>query len=305
MSNITQSSSLPALADGKTCRHVQMLYVTLSIQVIICISGTLSNALACIVIARSKRLHTTFNALVLALAAGDLLASSVTTPLSHLLGQFYLRSVYWLDTPLCNTAIFFLHVPKWHSLLIMTEMPFIRTFGVASRRPWKPSKYVMGGIIIFNIVTTTLYSAYRSFFSKMNICSSLTNADVSGRMTLNVGVFMLFFVILTLAYVWLYVIARKRSAVIAPAMRNNQMGVTRYDIITLRASIIIVVSYVLYHIPYILYSLLLDIGATNDQSYCAHSFVVVFSSMSYVGNTIIVCWTSKDYRKHVLMTLNY
>ena len=307
MDNLTQLSlfsTTDSLTNEDQSSHciIQILYTTFTIQTCICIFGTSFNCLVCIIIAKFNHLHTTFNALVFTLAAGDLLASAVAIPVATTLGHTFLINKHSLQEPLCTVSVFLLHLPKWHSLLIMTEMPIIRAIGVTTRRPWKPTKYTIFGIIIFNVFATVTFSVYRGFFTE-TICQCVGHTEKNGHMLLNVAVFVMLFVTLAGAYAWLSLITRKRAAKIAPAVRANKMPMSRFDIITLRTSIIIVLSYIVFHVPYILYTLLLDIGTTDNHSYCSHSFVVVCTSLTYIANPVIFYCTSKDCRMYVLVLL--
>ena len=117
------------------------------------------------------------------------------------------------------------------------------------------------------------YSAYKCF-SKNNICSRIREQFKGRRydMLTNITVFLSLYLILLFAYVVLAIVTRHRAAAIA---RRDRSG-NRFEIATLRACAVTVVCHIVFHLPYLFYTLALHFGISDDHSYYTNAFVVSF-----------------------------
>ena len=281
--------------------HYVMYYFTITMQLLVCLFGSLGNTLLCTTVVYFKRLHSPFNGLVFALSTGNFFASVVAMPIAFTLAR-HQHMYNSLQTIWCPLSSFLLNLFKWHAVLIMAEMAIIRASNVCISRRWRPSKCTSVIIEIVNVTATFSFALYR-IFSNNNICVK-QHADDQNHTLLNVAVFSILYVTLVVGYVILSVITHKLAAALPHADgRNRRFYNNRFEIATLRASLSIVMAYLLLHLPYIVYTLILYFGLTNDQSYYTHSFLVSIFSMSNVTDTIILLMTSPVYRKHVFLLL--
>ena len=275
--------------------HYWMLYITLALQLVLFVFGSLSNTLFCVIFIRYPRLHTPFNMLAFALCANDLLAS-ITVPVgsARTLLQHTTRSV---ETPLCKYYnCFFLNLCKWFAVLIMVEMAVIRARCVIANRRYQVHKRTIQILIVLNCLASGAFSAYRCIFSNNSICIQNNNQDMGHSRLLNISVFLSLFIILALGYATLTVVTHRRAT--ASGRSNN-----RYEIATLRASAIIVLTYLGLHLPYITHTILLHIGINEDRSYYTHNFLAQILLMSYLADSFILLITSSEYRKHIKLLL--
>ena len=72
--------------------HQYMFYHALTIQLVICVCGILSNALFGVTFIRYPNLHTPFNTLAFALCVNDFFASLIAMPTVHALGHYQHRT---------------------------------------------------------------------------------------------------------------------------------------------------------------------------------------------------------------------
>ena len=295
MDNGTSSNDSLTFPPSQEPYHKYMLYTTFVIQMFVITFGTFNNALFCFVIVRFPHLHTKFNALAFAVSAGDFLASAVATPVSIVLIMYHHR-MHSLQTPICFLSGFLINLFKWSTVLTTTEIAAIRARCVFSSHLWLLSKRKIALIVVCNMLITAAFSTYRTYFSSHSVCLQMLN---NKSRLLNIAVFGTLYVILVLCYAVLCIVTYRRSAGIS---RKERCSV-RYEIATLRASAIIVTSYLILHLPYISYTLLLHFGVYTDRSYYSHSFFVSFFSLCNVADAITFFVTSKQYRKHVFLVL--
>ena len=277
--------------------HFALFYMTCFLHIFVCTFGFLSNGLFCIVIVYYPRLQTPFNALAWALSIGDFLGSVISIPIAQVLVQYHHRTLS-LETPLCQLNVFFLNLCKWSATLIMTEMAVIRAKCVFAKRVWQIPFSKIKLILLFNTVATSVFSIYRAYFSKTIICFQ-HDINRMEHMLINIGVFLGLFLLLIIGYIILSVTTRKRGAAIARRDRNTN----RFEIATLQAGALIVTSYLVCHLPYISYTVMLSLRLTYDDSYYTHSFFVSIFSLCFVVDSLILSVTSSEYRKHACLLL--
>ncbi len=277
--------------------HYVMLYFTLSVHVFVFLCGGFNNSLFCVTFIRYKRLQTPFNAMALALCINDFITSILGMPLSHALAQYQHR-FHSLQTPLCNLNACVLNLCKWNAVLIMTEMAVIRARMVFATRLWLLKKRTVVMIITGNILVSGTFSVYRSYFTKINVCTDNSTPE-KGHLLMNSGVFLGLFTGLIIGYVILVIVTHNRAS----AMSRRDRGSNRYEITTIRSCLIIVISYTAFHLPYIIYSCLVYYGVTDDQTYYTHSFFVSFFAFVNVADSVILLSTSSLYRKYINMSL--
>ncbi len=279
--------------------HHHMLFFTLSAHVFVFIFGGFNNSLFCFTFVRYKRLQTPFNAMAFALCINDFVASIMAMPVSHALAQYQHR-FHSLQTPLCNLNALLLNMCKWNAVLIIMEMAVIRARMVFASRLWQLKQRTVVVLISGNILASGAFSVYRSYLNNnINICTE-NSPMKKGHMLMNCGLFLGFFTNLIICYVVLCIVTHRRAS----AISRRDRGSNRYEIATLRSCAIIVISYTVFDFPYIIYSYLLYLGVTEDQTYYTHSFFISFVSFVYVADSFIFLATSSLYRKHIGMSLH-
>ena len=291
--NVTNATNSTKEPTSILPYHYWMLYITLTLQLVLFVFGSLSNTLFCVIFIRYPRLQTPFNMLAFALCANDLLAS-VATPFGSAatILQHITKS---LETTLCRYySCFFMNLCKWFAVLVMVEMAVIRARCVLATRRYMVKKRTICVLIVLNYFASGAFSTYRCFLSNNSVCDQNNNEDTSSRL-LNISVFLALFIILALGYAILMVVTHRR----ATNIRSNN----RYEIATLRACAIIVLTYLGLHLPYITQTILLHIGINEDRSYYTHNFLVCIFMMSHLADSFILLITSTQYRKHIKLLL--
>ena len=296
--NVTNSTNFSSFVEGELLLdHYVLLYSIWAIQYFVIIFGCLGNSLFCVTIIRYPRLHTPFNALAFALSVGDLLTSATAVPLNHALSRHFVQYGTIYDTPLCYSGTFLLNVFKWNSVLIMTEMAILRARVVFSKVVDPLRRRTVVKLIVGNVFATSAFSTYRTFFNKNNVCASRETDN--GNRLLNIAVFSFLYVNLIISYVILSTFIHYRSVAMPDGARNPN----RYEIATIRASAIIVTSYLVAHLPYIVYTLFLHFGVATDTSFLLHTFLTNIFSLCNVSDTVIFSVISSQYREHVFLLL--
>lgn len=305
--NTADGTAVPPLFttdDGSTYvlrqYHNAMYTITITVQVLVCVLGVFSNTLLCATVIRFKRLRSPFNGLMFCLSAGNFFASSIAMPVAFILAR-YQHVHKSINTFWCPISIFLLNLFKWHSVSIMAEIAIIRARNVCSSTRWKPSAFVVLAIEIVNVITTVMFALYR-IIGKNNICVN-HGTEKSGHFLLNICVFLTLYSALVAGYVILSMITHRFVASLPRYDDRRKFVFNRFEIATLRASGIIVMTYLILHLPYIGYNVLLYAGVTEDRSYYTHSFFVSIFSLSNVTDTIMLLMTSPVYRKHVFLLL--
>ena len=186
------------------------------------------------------------------------------------------------------------------AVLLMTEMAIIRARCVFASRTYRLTKSKINAMILFNILVSLSFSTYKSL-SKNNICSEISQQFKGRRkdMLTNITVFLSLYLILVIAYAVLAIVTHHRAAAIARRDRSSN----RYEIATLRACAITVVFHILFHLPYLFYTLALHFGISDDNSYYANAYTTSFFGVNNVINSFILIATSSQYRKHIMLLL--
>ena len=155
-------------------------------------------------------------------------------------------------------------------------------------------------MILFNILVSLTYSTYKCL-SKNNICSRFSEQFKGRRYDLltNITVFLSLYLILVIAYAVLAIVTHRRAAAIARRDRSSN----RFEIATLRACAITVVFHIVFHLPYLFYTLALHFGFSDDHSYYTNAFFVSFFGVNNVINSFVFVATSKQYRRHIMLLL--
>ncbi len=275
--------------------YYYMLYWNLSVHVFVFLVGGFNNSLFCFTFFRYKRLQTSFNAMSFALCATDLIASVVVMPLEFALAQYQHR-VQSLQTPLCYIDVCLHNFCKWNAVLIMVEMAIIRARIVFARRVWILRKRTVAVAILCNILASGSFSVYRTYFGTINLCDKEENPnpDTTPEM-INAVAFISLFTGLLIGYATLAIVTHHRAS----NMSRQERGGNRYDIATIRSCAIIVISYTIFHLPFLTYAFLLYGGITDDQTHYTRSFFVSFFEFVYVDDFLILLATSSLYRSHV------
>ena len=279
--------------------HLYMFYHTLTIQLVICICGILSNGLFGVTFIRYPNLRTPFNTLAFALCLSDFFASLIAMPTVHALGHYQHRTKS-LKTPLCNFNVFNINFFKWNTILLMTEMAILRARCVFASRAYRISKSKINVLISCNILVSMAFSTYRSI-SKNSICYTISEQFKGRRydMFTNITVFLSLYFIFAIAYAVLAIVTHRRAAAIARRDRSSN----RYEIATLRACAITVVCHIVFHFPYLFYTLALHFEISDDHSYYANAYIASYFGVNYVINSFVLIATSSQYRKHIVLLL--
>ena len=242
-----------------------MIYFVMASQLLIWIYGTFCmfcNALFIGIIVWSPRLHTTFNILAATLAIRNFVGSSFVMPTFY-----FFTKQYFYDQSLESTRILCKVVT-----LFIVMLKF----------------YTIVVMIMINIIVCVSVAYYCVFYRRISLCEPLQHA--LSKLTS----FLL--ITLIIGYVVVTVATYKRSA----AMRRSRNH--RFEVATLRASLIIVISYLLSHLPEICSTGLFLLGVITEPT-AEVRFCVVIAMFTTVFDSFILMVSSSDYRTHVLLFL--
>ena len=297
MANVSSNST--DFSTPERFYHQYMFYHALTIQLVICVFGILSNGLFGVTFIRYPNLQTPFNTLAFALTVNDFFASLIAMPIVHALGH-YQHTTKSLKTPLCDFNIFNINLFKWNAVLLMTEMAILRARCVFASRTYRLKKSKINALILCNILVSLAFSAYKSI-SKSNICHRISEQSNGRRydMVTNITVFLSLYLVLVIAYAILAIVTHRRAAAIARRDRSSN----RFEIATLRACAITVVCHIVFHLPYLFYTLALHFGISDDHSYYANAYVTSYFGVNNVINSFVLIATSTQYRKHIMLLL--
>ncbi len=223
-----------------TSSQLYMLRSTETVFVIVFFTGVIGNFLICFVVYRVDILRSKFNILVVNLAVIDLLTCLIAPPLSLATVNHYSE-----NKPVCYGAVFMGHFGKWYSLLIMTEMGVIRAVCGCRRYRFQFRKGRLVELCVINFIASGAFSVWR-IWGDTNFCHGFTDQS-SAFIIINVSIIMLLFIILATGYVALAIVIRKRASNIF--QKPNNSPTTRFDLPTIKASILIILSMAGCHLP--------------------------------------------------------
>ncbi len=282
-----------------TFTQLYMLHSAGILFVIVFFTGVIGNFLICFVVYRVDVLRTKFNILVVNLAVVDLLTCLIAPPLS-LATLYYHSENNELYKPVCYGSTFMGHFGKWYSLLIMTEMGVIRAACGFRRYRLKLSKRRLVELCVINFIVTGVFSIWR-LLGGTNLCTGLQEQS-SEFIFINAGIIMLLFIILTTGYLALAIVVRKRALRIF--QKPDTSPTTRFDLPTIRASILIILSMAVCHLPYVVYAVVKAFDDNGNLPMYSYVFMYSITMLSYVSNPVIFCFTSKTFRHHLRLRLN-
>ena len=161
------------------------------------------------------------------------------------------------------------------------------------------SKTSITVIIIFNIIVIQVWAACVSLFS-LDLCDVVKLQSIKPRFSRAIE-WCIFIPVIVACYTGIASYTKTRVGELA-VQRNPR--VVRYDIASIRTCIIIMVAFVICHLPFIVrvtmlhkYALSIDIVEL--------SFYFQFNLFSQAGNPLIMFCTCMEFRKHVLMFVRF
>ena len=269
-----------------------MIYFVMASQLLIWIYGTFCNALFIGIIVWSPRLHTPFNILAATLASSNFVGSSLVMPTFYFLTKQYFYNKSLESTRiLCKVVTFMLLMLKFHAVMIMVNIAIIRAKVVLSTFVRQIKKHTIIVMIMINIIACVSVAYYCVFYSRLSLCEPIQPTLISKLIMSSL------LITLIIGYVVVTVATYKRSA----AMQRSRNH--RFEVATLRASLIIVISYLLSHLPEICSTGLFLLGVITEPTAEIRFCVVVIAMFTTVFDSFILMVSSSDYRTHVLLFL--
>ena len=263
-----------------------MIYFVMASQLLIWIYGTFCmfcNALFIGIIVWSPRLHTTFNILAATLAIRNFVGSSFVMPTFYFFTKQYFYDQSLESTHiLCKVVTLFIVMLKFYTVMIMVNIAILRAKGVFSTFVRQIKKRTIIVMIMINIIVCVSVAYYCVFYRRISLCEPIQPA--LSKLTS----FLL--ITLIIGYVVVTVATYKRSA----AMRRSRNH--RFEVATLRASLIIVISYLLSHLPEICSTGLFLLGVITEPTAKVRFCVVVIAMFTTVFDSFILMVSSSDYR---------
>ncbi len=185
--------------------------------------------------------------------------------------------------------------------MTMTEIAILRVINL-SNSVWARrlvSKTSMKMIIIFDIFVVPLWAAWESFFH-LDICDAVQSLCIEPQFGPAVEWCSLILIIVS-CYTGIPCYTKRRAGRVA-GQRNERRF--RYDIATIRTCIIIIVAFVVCHLPFIVYVILIHNHILTTEV-LEIIFYIQFHLFSQAGNPIIMLVTSSEFRKHVIMFIRF
>ncbi len=266
-----------------------------SLMAIVIFIGTTGNVLSLSVILYRRLRLRPFNIIVTFLVVEDLITCCIVAPLLLTNALLYVQDNA-VNTTVCRISFSLTLLSKIGSLMTMGEIAILRVINLSNSVCARKllSKTSMAIIITFNIVV--LHAWIISTFFDIGICDAMESQSIEPKIGAAV-MLCSFITVIVSCYTGIACYTKTRVGQLA--VQRNERGV-RYDIATIRTCIVISVAFFVFHLPFIIYVVLLnkDVLSINVVEFTFYFQLHLFSQ---AGNPIIMFCTCREFRKHVLM----
>lgn len=276
-------------------------FATLGLYLFIFISGTFTNVVTiCVILSTRMFRRMPFNILILYQTFMDLVACFLTTSVSFLWLHFSISSKFkTLADGICPVMVFLVNFGKISSLAGMSEIAVMRLICVLTNVNMNGVVVarIIKIVVLTNVVILTAFSVFRTLSDELNICTELPLASL----WINITIIVLFFLIIITTYFWIaWKTKQQRRRIDQQRRRIRRILVERYDIATLITCVTIVAVFALFHLPLIVYGLVIS-KKFLPFHVTDYAFFSAFCWFSNVINPVIMFCTAKDFRQHVLL----
>ena len=294
------------LNETKPTSQTQLLFqtnvvenVTLGSFGFLCIVGSVLNAATIGVILHYRHLRQKpFNLLLVYLAIIDFISCFISAPANLLMTALYTQPY---PVVFCKVVVFLHNFCGISSMTVMAEIAVLRVICVLRNERANQNKFKY--VIFTNIAVITIISVARVLFSGGNVCGSLTSRT-KVWLIINLLIISSHGVILCITYAWIGWYTRTRARrIIAPERREGRLPGDRYDIATIKTCVATVASFLLCHLPLLIYGVLVYCYSLHFH-FSHYNLCISFLMLNHVGNPVIIFCTSKDFRKHIFLSFN-
>ena len=281
--------------------------------VLIFILGTCFNAVAIFVPLRNPHLRgNPFNILIINMAVVDMI-SCLSLPLNVYIIPYYLATGSVRNLP-CYILVCVRSYTGLMYFSIATEMAIIRAVGIScnSFSRLRLSKYFLAAMIVSHSLAALLLTTYLAL--KQNLCSGFRdfgvhsvdlNSDETSYVFINAGAVVILFVIICSCYACIALLTHTNALNMANVTRNNSSinsHITKHNLSTIQSCVLTVTWYMLCHLPLIICVILIQ-NVPLSRTYITLCSFFALVSPRHLGNPVILFWSSKDFRKHVMLAL--
>ncbi len=277
-------------------------YAVLTLLAVVFIIGTIGNGLSLSVILFYRRLRLrSFNIITMFLIVQDLISCSIVASVLLMFVLVYVRYNV-INLIICRISFVLQHLNKFGSLMTMAEIAILRVISLSNNVCARKllSKTAMAIMIAFNIIVMLGWATLT--FSHDNICDEMKSQGIDPSNKLRVVVIWAPFIIVVVScYTGIACYTKIKAGRLAS--RRNARGV-RYDIATIRTCTVIIIAFVVCHLPFLAYVVLASkyVSSVNLVDFI---FYFEFHLFSQAGNPIIMFCTCSEFRKHVLMFIRF
>ena len=284
-----------------------VMAISLTILAVIFTLGSVGNIMVCLVISMYAQMRTVFNILVLNLAVSDLFLGVIATPTYAARIIFEIVGVPADDndgiTVVCHISAFAHYVCTAQSLMTMTQMGIIRVVAVcmsSKRRRFRINKIIPCVLIALNYVASLTYAAFAYTTGTYTICMDLkVRASVAHRLS-SLATLVGILILISMCYIWIFISTRKQSAsnaAVHPELSKVQRP-NRFDVATAKALLLVVGTYVVGYIPYVVFISLWAAGLVEDNARYMTIFPAL-TSLCSVANPIVYTHNSAMFRRQL------
>ena len=273
-------------------------YATFGLFTFLFIVGTVLNATTIGVILQFRQLRQkSFNLLLVYLAVVDIVSCLITAP-----GNLLMLALFTQPYPVafCRIVVVLHNFSGISSITGMAEIAVLRVICIL--RNVKAIHKILKNIIFANIVIIPIISVSRVLFAGGHVCGSLTSRR-KRWVTIDFSIISSYGVILFTTYAWIAWYVKIRAKQIPPERRAGRLPGGRYDIATIKTCVVNITSYLLSHLPLVVYGVV--VYCLSLPIHRVHyNLCIAFAMLRHVGNPVIIFCTSKDFRKHFRKSYN-
>ncbi|XP_022085418.1 neuropeptide FF receptor 1-like [Acanthaster planci] len=301
-----------------TQTEAAVMTFTVATLAVIFVLGTVENILVCLVIAVYSQMRTVFNVLVFNLAVTDLLLGALAAPtyMARLVYEFWTVGSGWPESNpdegilvVCHISAFTHYVCTSQSLLTMIQMGIIRAIAIfksSKRAVFRISKLVPCALIVVNYIISLTYAALNYRKGTFTFCLDQRMRASLGVRLSSLGILVGNLAIVTVTYIGIFVGTKRQGTAMTKRREIGPAGavatarpVNRFDIATAKSLLLVVGTYAISYLPYVVFISLWAAGVVKDEPRLMVIFPALTSLCSLV-NPLIYAVNSNVFRRHLL-----
>nr|XP_006824358.1 PREDICTED: D(4) dopamine receptor-like [Saccoglossus kowalevskii] len=300
--NLTNADEHVLFNDSSNVKHLTLpngwLIASAVMCVATCMFGTFFNVSVCVIVGKSRQLHTPANNQLVALAISDLLNATITSPL------WIYRTIVGTAAPdgpdyiVCLAQIFISQFTLTATIVQLATLSLTRALGISGKFSRSTLRCAIYFQIFFSYLLATCVASLKTVSGPAFSCLQFAEGGpgVSRTRSAIVVVFSLSAMIIITSYVFIIVFTLHHRNSVQPYIENQGNASSKIDITTTGICSVLILSFAfLYMIgPFMVgLNLIGVIAYDNGRSYWALS-LLTFGSMI---NPIIYTLMSRKFRK--------